>query len=596
MTKVLADISKNGEHIFVDVASGNATNGLPVGGTTDQVLAKIDSTDYNAEWVDAGSGYILPTASSTVLGGIKVGSRLSIASGVLSADVQTTDISGKEDKSNKVTSLSGSSTDVQYPSAKLVYDQLALKEPNLPATPTSPDTKFLNGNRQWAEVALGSSGYTSNNYFTTLDSDISGYKQISYTNDIAETELTITVNNQELLARTYLYNLPLGVAVIDAGTWHIDYRIKVNNTAGNTQLKFEAFVRHSNGTETTLFNFYTPTIENTTYQTLELDSIQPNFTVLATDRLGVRIYAKTTVAANIIVYTVVGDGSASYFTTPLALRHIQLRGLNDDENYQHITSTEKSAITHTNRSSLDLVSGTNTGDNAVNSNYSGLVTNATHTGDVTGSTVLTIGNAKVTNDKMANMAVNTIKGRITASTGVPEDLTAANVRTIINVADGANNYSLPTASTTVLGGVKVDGTTVTIANGVISSAGGGTSLTKATGTEINTGTDDDKYVTCKSIEDSYLIESSNNTIQDIKSMTKADYTALADKTGLIVTTDEPDTSILVIDGFESTSATNAGSANNDKVLNDTKQDNIKYSTVDFTTSTLLDGEIGIVYE
>ena len=35
----------------------------------------------------------------------------------------------KEDKSNKVTSLSGSSTDTQYPSAKLTYDQLALKAP-----------------------------------------------------------------------------------------------------------------------------------------------------------------------------------------------------------------------------------------------------------------------------------------------------------------------------------------------------------------------------------------------------------------------------------------------------------------------------------
>lgn len=34
----------------------------------------------------------------------------------------------KEDVSNKVTSISGSSTDTQYPSAKLVYDQLALKE------------------------------------------------------------------------------------------------------------------------------------------------------------------------------------------------------------------------------------------------------------------------------------------------------------------------------------------------------------------------------------------------------------------------------------------------------------------------------------
>lgn len=35
-------------------------------------------------------------------------------------------------------------------------------------------------------------------------------------------------------------------------------------------------------------------------------------------------------------------------------------------------------------------SGTNTGDNATNSQYSGLVSNATHTGDVTGSTALTL--------------------------------------------------------------------------------------------------------------------------------------------------------------------------------------------------------------
>lgn len=33
-------------------------------------------------------------------------------------------ITGKEDKSNKVTSLSSSSTDTEYPSAKCVYDEL----------------------------------------------------------------------------------------------------------------------------------------------------------------------------------------------------------------------------------------------------------------------------------------------------------------------------------------------------------------------------------------------------------------------------------------------------------------------------------------
>jgi len=46
---------------------------------------------------------------------------------------------------------------------------------------------------------------------------------------------------------------------------------------------------------------------------------------------------------------------------------------------------------------------------------------------------------------------------------------------------GASTYSLPQASTTVLGGVKVDGTTITInsGTGVISGAGGGASITVA---------------------------------------------------------------------------------------------------------------------
>ena len=37
------------------------------------------------------------------------------------------DVSGKENASNKVTSLSSQSTDTQYPSAKCVYDELDLR-------------------------------------------------------------------------------------------------------------------------------------------------------------------------------------------------------------------------------------------------------------------------------------------------------------------------------------------------------------------------------------------------------------------------------------------------------------------------------------
>jgi hypothetical protein len=65
------------------------------------------------------------------------------------------------------------------------------------------------------------------------------------------------------------------------------------------------------------------------------------------------------------------------------------------------------------------------------------VTNATHTGDVTGATALTIAADVVTNAMLVNVATSTIKGRITALTGDPEDLTATQARTLLNVEDGS---------------------------------------------------------------------------------------------------------------------------------------------------------------
>lgn len=57
--------------------------------------------------------------------------------------------------------------------------------------------------------------------------------------------------------------------------------------------------------------------------------------------------------------------------------------------------------------------------------------------DATPALTADVKDGSITLAKQANLAANTIIGRVTASTGVPEALTAANVRTIINVADGA---------------------------------------------------------------------------------------------------------------------------------------------------------------
>lgn len=58
-----------------------------------------------------------------------------------------------------------------------------------------------------------------------------------------------------------------------------------------------------------------------------------------------------------------------------------------------------------------------------------------HSGDVTSVAdgVTTIANDAVTNPKLANMAVSTIKGRATAGTGDPEDLTGAQVKTLLSL-------------------------------------------------------------------------------------------------------------------------------------------------------------------
>lgn len=67
---------------------------------------------------DAGAGYTLPTASGVTLGGVRVGARLTMTGEVLSADVQTTDISGKVDKNIAITA--GTKTKITYDAKGLI--------------------------------------------------------------------------------------------------------------------------------------------------------------------------------------------------------------------------------------------------------------------------------------------------------------------------------------------------------------------------------------------------------------------------------------------------------------------------------------------
>ena len=86
------------------------------------------------------------------------------------------------------------------------------------------------------------------------------------------------------------------------------------------------------------------------------------------------------------------------------------------------------------------------------------VTNANHTGDVTGSGALTIAADAVTNAKLANVATATLKGRATAGTGDPEDLTGTQATALLDAFTSAAKGLAPASGGGTTNFLRADGT------------------------------------------------------------------------------------------------------------------------------------------
>ena len=92
----------------------------------------------------------------------------------------------------------------------------------------------------------------------------------------------------------------------------------------------------------------------------------------------------------------------------------------------------------------------------LNSSASNIGARNTQMGNSTVQTELDLLNTKLSNkvDKTSGKQLST------------EDYTTVEKLKLANIAEGANNYVLPEASTTELGGIKVDGNTIVVENGV----------------------------------------------------------------------------------------------------------------------------------
>jgi hypothetical protein len=241
-------------------------------------------------------------------------------------------------------------------------------------------------------------------------------------------------------------------------------------------------------------------------------TIAANSVALGTDTTG-NYVASLVAGTNITLTNNTGEGA----TPTIGLTNNTISGKALGTNLDTLTIGTGLSGTSYNGSSAVTIANTGVTSNVAGTGISvsgatGAVTitnsspNATHTGDVTGATALTIANDAVTNAKAANMAVNTIKGRITTGTGDPEDLTAANVRTIINVADGATantgtvtsvatNNGLTGGTITTTGTIGLTGQALALhnlaTNGVIARTDTGTvaarTITASTGISVSNG-------------------------------------------------------------------------------------------------------------
>lgn len=184
------------------------------------------------------------------------------------------------------------------------------------------------------------SSYIANVYLSSDDHAQSGYKYLDYEPDVATSTTGITANNNTVQGLKYLYSQNVGSTFIPGGQWGFEFYGNVSNNSLTSTASVRVFKK--NVTETTLFTSTSEDINNTSDARIVFNSIQPAFTVLSSDTIGLQVSFTTTRTTNTTFTYTLGNGNATFFTTPLPIRHNLLRAL-DWTNSGHTGTANKIA-------------------------------------------------------------------------------------------------------------------------------------------------------------------------------------------------------------------------------------------------------------
>jgi len=161
-------------------------------------------------------------------------------------------------------------------------------------------------------------------------SDVSGYEKLltSPANDPENIETVgVTSATSPILIDSHNHvtepGYP-GLTEIPAGLWIFKTWLRVDSAFGNTTVTIRVYKRTDpGGVETELFNVTTAEINNTTVSQFVIESVQPAFSLDATDRIVVKYYTSTTSGSTINVFMYYeGSLHYSYIIVPIVSESI----------------------------------------------------------------------------------------------------------------------------------------------------------------------------------------------------------------------------------------------------------------------------------